>query len=301
MLRREFLRIVTQKLLALEPKRHGWIPGHYSRKVSLIRHLKRYGSAKVACLWKPYNSVTGKEWLAHDQEGADCVAQATGGGMDLLTTKQIAIGKAEKWITKSSTDMIYSGGRNLFGNLNGGGMHGEWAVQYLNTYGNLLRIPYPPYDLTPYSEETLRYWDRNGIPLSLLKKAKEHPLLDYTPIRSYPQARDAIAAGYPVLFCGSMGANNSKRDKDGFITPKGTWYHAWLAAGVDDAYYRPGICLINSHSPYWASGPKRHDQPDGSVFVDANVIDWHCKRFQDSYALSLFKGFPKPKENYILW
>lgn len=301
MIRREFLRVVVQKLLSQRPKWHGWIPGHYSNRVSLIRHLRQFGSNKVACLWKPFEEVTGHPWLAHDQEWGDCVAQAAGGGMDLLTTKQIAIGKAEKWITKSSTDMIYAGGRNLIGNTNRGGMFGEWAVKYLNEYGNLLRKLYLPYDLTEYSRETVTHWDKIGVPFSLLTKAKEHPLLDYTPIKGYADGRDAIAAGYPILFCASMGADNSRRDKDGFIKPSGTWYHAWLAAAVDDEYYRPGICLLNSHSPSWASGPKRHGQPNGSVWIDAEVFDYHCKRYQDSYALSEYKGFPKPEEGYILW
>ncbi len=301
MIRREFLRIVARKILTQKPNWHGWLPGHYSRKTSLIKHLKRFGTAKVACLWKPYTLVTGKEWLAHSQEGSDCVAQAAGGSMDLLTTKQIAIGRKEKWITKSSTDMIYSGGRNFYGDRSTTGMKGIWAVEYLNNYGNLLRKPYTPYDLTPYSEETVRYWDRMGIPKSLLLEAKKHPLLDYTPVKSYPEVRDAIAAGYPVIFCASLGADNSRRDKDGFIKPRGTWYHSWLAAGVDDNYYRPGVCIINSHGPSWASGPKRHNQPDGSVWIDAEHIDYYCKQYGDSYALSNYKGFPKPEESYILW
>ena len=301
MLRREFLSIVARKILAQKPNRYGWIPGHYSREISLIKHLHRYGEGKLACLWKPYQEVTGREWLAHDQAGSDCVAQATGGGMDLLTCKQIAIGKKEKWITKSSTDAIYSGGRNLIGNINGGGMVGEWAVKYLQDYGNLLRKKYPPYNLQPSTADTLDHWDRVGLPKSLLAIAKQHPLISYTPVRSYNEFRDAITAGYPVLFCAALGGKDARRDKDGFIQPRGTWHHGWLGAGVDDNDIRPGACLINSHSTNYGSGPKRHGQPDGSVWVDAKYIDYHCKRYQDSYALSGYHGFPIPERRYVLW
>ena len=300
MIRRDFLSKVARLILTQDPKWHGWLPGHFTRKASLSRHLYRFGSDKVARLWEPYQEVTGNSWLAHSQEGPDCVAQATGGGMDLLTCKQIAMGKSEKWITKSSTNVIYAGGRNLIGHdTNGGGMMGEWAVKYLTDFGNLLRKKYLPHDLTEYSKETLKYWDKKSIPVELQEEAKKHPLLNYTPVRSYAEGRDLIAAGYPIVFCASMGADDSRRDKDGFINPRGRWLHAWLAAGVDDMYHRPGICLLNSHTPFWGSGPKRHGQPDGSCWIDAEVFDKHCRQFQDSYALTSFKGFPKPE--YVLW
>ena len=310
MKRRTFLALLPSLPSIFTKQRlgHGWRPGHYCRRPSfrkVAQHLTYYGHGKVACLWKPYQEVTGRPWLAHSQEGPDCVAQATGGGMDLLTTIQIALRKSkERWVTKTCTNMIYSGGRNLIGKGvlgRSGGMHGEWAVSYLKEYGNLLRMKYGSYDLTPYSEEILNYWDRKSIPEALLTIAKQHPLLEYAPVLSWTEFRDAIAAGYPVVFCASMGANRSRRDSDGFIKPSGRWYHAWLGAGIDDTYKRPGALLINSHSSSWASGPKRHDQPDGSVWIDADVIDKHCKNWQDSYALSLYKGFPKPEEDYILW
>ncbi len=286
----------------------GWIPGHYSQENpfrNVGRHLYKFGSGKVACLWKPYATVTGRPWLAHHQEGPDCVAQASGSCMDILTTIQIALKKIkERWITKSSTDMIYSGGRNIIGKGQlgrGGGMNGEWAVKYLQDYGNLLRQPYPPYDLTPYSAETNRYWDRQGVPESLLEIAKEHPLLEYAPVHSYVEVRDSVAAGYPIVFCASIGMNNSHRDNEGFCKPNGVWYHAWMIMGVDDEFHRPGVLLMNSHGVGFGSGPTRHDQPPGSIWLDAKYVDYQCKHFGDSYALSLLKGYPKPEEDYILW
>ena len=303
--RRDFLKLTASApflgLPILEEPSYGWLPGHYSKRSSLrnvANHLTCFGKGRVACLWEPWKIVTGAEWLAHRQKGPDCVAHAAGAGMDLLTTIQIASGKNEQWIAKSSTDAIYSGGRLTSNNRFGPGMPGEWAVEYLNEYGNLLRQPYPPYDLTSCN---VQKWAKKKLPAALLEIAKQHPLVTYSPVHSWIEFRDAIAAGYPVLFCASMGVSDSRRDSEGFVEPKGKWYHAWLGAGIDDQHSRPGACLINSFGPRWASGPKRHNQPNGSIWVDAKIIDYHCRQFGDSYALSLYKGFPKPEERYILW
>ena len=179
-------------------------------------------------------------------------------------------------------------------------MEGNWAVKYLTEYGNLLRQKYEPYDLTPYNSETLRYWQRVGVPESLQLEAKKHPLLNYIQVSSFDEVRDTVSAGYPVIFCALLGANDDKRDSDGFIKPSGRWAHAWTAAGVQDGK-RPGVCLVNSHGVSFGKGPKTHNQPDGSVWIDAEYIDYHIKRFNDSYAVSDYRGFVAPDRKYIIW
>lgn len=307
MKRREFLvTALAMPLIQINPSfNDGWIPESDGLSHPRFKEWKRlidFGQNKVACLWKPYEQLTQKSWVPRQQKGPDCVAFATGAAMDILTAVQIILkGKRERFLAMTSTDMIYSGGRNLIAKRKpSGGMRAEWCVKYLKKYGNLLRQKYENYDLTPYSSATVKKWDRKGIPEELLVIAKEHPLLESAQVRSWEEFRDAVAAGYPVVFCASMGASNSRRDKEGFIRPKGTWYHSWCGAGVDDGK-RPGALLINSHGKNYGSGPKTHSQPNGSVWVDAKHIDKHCRNFNDSYALSLYKGFPKPEEDYILW
>lgn len=285
----------------------GWLPGNEAQIQRTFGqaagHLTNFGQNKVACLWKTFERITKKPWVPRKQLGNDCVAMAAGAALDILTTVQIVLRRSkERWVTGTSTDMIYSGGRNLIPKSKpSGGMCGEWVVKYLNEYGNLLRQQYGKYDLRPYTEKITKKWDRKGIPQELLTIAKEHPLLEYAQILSWEEFRDAIAAGYPVLFCASMSGSNSRRDSDGFMTPsKKKWYHSWCGAGIVDGK-RPGALLINSHGKHYGSGPKTHGQPDGSVWVDAKHIDRHCSNFKDSYALSLYKGFPKPEERYILW
>lgn len=281
----------------------GWLPGFSksSKRVYDLGNLKNFGVDKVSCLWKAYEEVRKQEWIAHRQEGPDCVAQATGSGVDILTCCQIALEKKnENYLADSCTIAIYAGGRNLIGNRRKAGMQTWWASEYLKQYGNLLRIIYTPYDLQEYSAERLNYYDRNGIPDSLLEKAKEHPLLNYGAVTTWEEVRDAIAGGHPVVLgTASFGGENDQRDADGFMTPSGSWAHAWLAAGCQDGR-RPGVCLINSHGASFGKGPKAFGQPDGSVWIDAKYID-RAVREEPSYALASYKGFIKPTRDYILW
>lgn len=308
MKRRDFLATALAAPLLSFPNQSfndGWIPESDGSSRPRFKEWKRlidFGQNRVACLWKPYEQVTQESWVPRRQLGPDCVAFATGTAMDILTAVQIILkGKQECFLAMSSTDMIYTGGRKLIAKKKSlGGLRAEWCVTYLEKYGNLLRQKYGEFDLTPYSSATIKKWFSKGIPQELLTIAKEHPLLESAQVQSWEEFRDAVAAGYPVVFCGSMGGSNSKRGKDGFVKPKGTWYHSWCGAGVVDGK-RPGALLINSHGKHYGSGPKTHGQPDGSIWVDAKHIDKQCRTHGDSYALSLYKGFPKPEEDYILW
>jgi hypothetical protein len=61
---------------------------------------------------------------------------------------------------------------------------------------------------------------------------------------------------------------------------------------ADDSFRRPGLLLVNSWGPSWISGPTRHDQPPGSFWVDADVVN-RMLGMRDSYAISGFEGYPK--------
>ncbi len=299
MLRREFLVLAAAQTFSFQGRKEksfGWVPYQIGPDKK-TKHLYGFGKDKVSCLWKSWAKATGSEFVPRKQRHADCVAFASATCLDLLTTIQMCQGNGV-FIKKSATDPIYSGGRNniVHPRVNYG-MRGGWAIRYLETYGNLLEQKYGKYDFTIYSEQTCIALDRQPLPESLLTYASQHPLLDSSALSSWEEIRDAVAAGYPVLFCSPMGLENSNRDRQGFVIPKGTWYHAMVIAAVNDGR-RPGGCFINSHGSNWASGPKTYGQPDGSVWVDAKYID---KYVMEAYAFSSYKGFPKPERDYILW
>ncbi len=302
MLRREFLAIAAAQTFSFQGRKEksfGWIPNTVAAS-NKTKHLYGFGKGKVSLLWKPWKKVIGIELTARIQRHTDCVAIASAAALDILTVVQIARGSNEQWIIKSAADAIYAGGRN---NIKHAyvkhGMTGDWAVEYLETYGNLLMQKYKEHDFTKYSEATSMYWENKRLPESLLQEAKLHPLLDHASVKTWPEIRDAVAAGYPILFCSKMGADNARRDKDGFIQPQGTWYHAWCIIGIDDGA-RPGACLLNARGKNWGTGPKRHGQPDGSVWVDKKVIE-KSMLYGEAHAFSNYKGFPKPERKYILW
>lgn len=266
-------------------------------------------------LYKYLERALGKTIDPHDQMIGDCVGQGYGIGVDTLSATQIhGIGLAEKFVAKASTEFIYAGSRYEIGYLRhgspkmlrGDGSYGVYAAEFLRDYGALVRGRYGRHDLREYDARLARTWGREGVPDELEPEAKKHPIRSYALVRSYIECRDAIANGYPVIFCSSIGFNPECRDHNpggrdsmGFLHRCGTWFHCMAGLGVDDNE-RPGVLIMNSWGPNWVGGPKRLGQPDGSFWVDAKTIDEICSQ-GDSFAISGFVGFPKNDLHYDLF
>jgi hypothetical protein len=175
---------------------------------------------------------------------------------------------------------------------------GAWAAKFVKEYGTLARGKYGKYDLTTYSGKTAKAWGmpRAGVPDELEPTLREHSVQTVSLVSTYEEARDAIANGYPVPVCSNQGFAQT-RDEKGFAAPKGQWAHCMCFIAVDDADGRPGLCCMNSWGSSWITGPKRHDQPDGSFWVDAATAG-KMLRGQDSFALSGYMGFPVQSLDY---
>jgi hypothetical protein len=335
--RRDFIKVSTSSVIGMglpvpflyntskSPVHAGWIPDQRALDVVIRHTVKPYltqqttrsfqgsGTGKVVLLHKYLEKAIGKI-IPHEQLIGDCVGQAYALGVDVLTATQIHhLGLAERWITKSSSEAMYAGSRyeigykvhNTRGLLNGDGSLGVYCAEYLRDYGVLLRQKYGDFDLTQYDARLARTWGRTGVPDELEPLAKEHPVRSTALVRSYEEARDAIANGYPVIFCSGVGFdpnrgnNDGGRDSMGFLSQGGAWYHSMCAIAVDDTD-RPGVLIINSWGPDWVTGAKRHGQPDGSFWVDAATIDEMCGA-GDSHAISGFIGFPSQRLDYNLF
>lgn len=304
----------------------GWVPDQRAIE-SVIRHTARpylsqqaaktlhgSGKEKVVLLYKYLEKAIGKI-IPHEQGIGDCVGQAYAFGVDVLAATQIHhLGLAERWIAKSSSEAMYAGSRyeigykvhDARGLLNGDGSLGVYCAEYLRDYGVLLRQKYGDIDLTQYDANLARTWGRTGVPDELEPIAKKHPIRSSALVRSYEECRDAIANGYPVIFCSKVGFdpdcdkhNLGGRDEMGFLNRCGEWFHAMCGIAVDDTD-RPGVLIMNSWGPDWVTGPKRHGQPDGSFWVDAGTIDDMCG-FGDSNAISGLIGFPSQQLDYNLF
>lgn len=278
-------------------------------------HLKNTGRGKRVLLWPFFENVSGGELVPHNQGIGDCCSQGMGLGIDILTGVQIKYHfKPQQWIAKAATEVIYAGSRVEIGGgrIRGDGSYGIWTADWVRKYGVLLRHPYfGKYDFTRYNPDLARRWSHKctkrtpctlwggGVPIELELAARRHPIRTTKLVKTWPQARDAVANGYPVVICSRLGYTD-ERDNDGFAEQRGTWYHCLLLAGIDTLFERHGGLFINSWGPNWNGGPKRLGQPDGSFWADAENIH-EMLRQGDSFAISNYNGYPRRNLDYRLY
>lgn len=287
----------------------GWIddPGKVEEVMSTLpfpvfqevwEPIKDTGKGKRILLYEFIRTACGGKFPNRRQTVGDCVSQGAAYAVDAVKSVDIVINKEfEEWVAETATEDIYAGSRVQIGGgrIRGDGSIGAWAARYVSEYGALPRGKYGNVDLTTYSGSKARSWGRRGagVPSSLIPLAKQHPILTVSQVKTYEEVRDLVANGYAVTIASNQGFS-SKRDKDGFARPQGSWAHQMSILGVDDEYKRPGVLVQNSWGT-WNGGPKRHNQPDGSFWVDADEIQRRVLSRGDSWAFSGYEGF-KPKK-----
>lgn len=292
--------------MAINNKKFGWVdnPRAVEAVVATLprpifgiaaQNIAGSGAGKVALLHKCLEEVAGS-FPIHNQTIGDCVSHGWGLGVDVLKCVEIKLaGENEVFRAETATEVIYAGSRVEIGRGEigrGDGSLGAWAAKFVEDYGIVTREQHGGHDLRVYSGERAKQWGmpRAGVPDELEPEAREHPVKTVSVVRSYEEARDAIANGYPVPVC-SMQGFSDQRDSEGFARPQGQWAHCMLFLAVDDEHRRPGLLCMNSWGPNWISGPKRHGQPDGSFWVDASTCT-RMLRGGDSFAISNFAGYP---------
>jgi len=259
--------------------------------------IKDTGKGKVALLYKIIQEVAGG-FPMRKQTIGDCVSQGAAYAVDAIKAVDIFLHKQfEEWVAETATEDIYAGSRVQIGGgkINGDGSVGAWAADYITKFGALARQKYGDIDLSIYDGNKARNWGRSGVPKDLIPIAKQHPVQVVSRVDTYEQARDLIANGYSITIASMQGFNN-RRDEEGFARPEGQWAHQMSILAVDDEYKRPGVLVQNSWG-VWNGGPKRHDQPDGSFWVDAEVIEKRIFSQGDSWAFSGYEGFKPRKLN----
>lgn len=261
------------------------------------------GEGKVALLYEAVRQLHGS-FPINNQTVGDCVSMGAAGCAQVLMATDIVLrGDREEWMGLVATEPIYAGSRVEVGGGqlgNSDGSVGAWAAKWMTDWGIIVRGKYGMIDLTEYSGQRAREWGRRGVgcPDELEPIAREHPIKTASKCTSYEQARDAIVNGYPVSVASMVGFND-RRDSDGFLRRSGSWAHQMYFAGVDDDYKRPGLLCVNSWGLSWVSGPTRHNQPEGSFWVDADTCDSMLGQ-GDSFAYSGFEGFPAQSLDYML-
>ena len=276
-------------------KRHDELLTVASVFSSVAAPLTDSGAGKVVLLYKALEKVLGRPMAPREQAIGDCVSWGAAHCVDVVSAVEIAIkGESEKYVADCATEWIYGTSRVIQGGgrlRNSDGSLGSWAQAAVKENGTLIRKDYGNgVDLTRYSGERAKDWGFRGLPFEMEATADQHPIGATALVKSYEEARDSIANGYPVMVCSGIGFT-MERDSEGFCKRKGSWAHCMAFTGVDDSHSRPGLLCQNSWGDYLKGG-RRHDQPVGSFWVDADTADAMLKQ-ADSYALSNFKGYPK--------
>lgn len=264
-------------------------------------HLVGTGRNKMQLLYQCVNEITGGLDIANQTIG-DCVSHAGATAIDHTYCAQIKSEKKYRWVSRTASEPLYALSRVEIGKRqlgNRDGSCGAWLAEAVTKKGSLIRQVHGKYDLTTYSGERAKAWGFAGLPDDLEPTAEQYKILTASLVTNYYEAIDALQNGYAIVVCSDLGFDNV-RDKDGFARPKGVWYHAQAIIAYDDTFKRPGCLIQNSWGRNWITGPKRLSQPDGSYWVDAEVIDRMLGKEPDSYAFSGYEGFKSQELDYSL-
>ena len=272
---------------------------------NFVTGAQAYGSAGVGkgkrtlLYLALYKAVGGKaNWHSRLQTIGDCVSMGSAGAVDILRALEFVINQSE-YIAETATEPIYAIsridiGKGALGNSDGS--VGAWAAEAVKKFGTLVRQAYGNIDLTKYDGQRAKQWGSAGCPASLKPPAHDHLVQTTSLVTTWAELCDAIAAGYPVTVASNQGFTNT-RDKDGFAHPSGTWPHQMVVIAADDASGRPGGLVQNSWGDDWITGPTQYDQPPGSFWVDAEVLERNMLSAQDAWAYSNLQGYPVKKFN----
>lgn len=252
------------------------------------------GAGKVVLLHKVVEKVRGS-FVNRVQRIGDCVSFGTAGALEASYACDIAFRNEPEQFADVATEWIYGTSRVLVGKGrlgNSDGSVGAWAAKAVLNHGNLFRQKYGKHDLSTYSGQRAKSWGHRGLPLKLEEIADLYPVPSMPPAcRNYSEFCDAIANGYGVMICSNYGFSD-KRDANGFARRSGRWAHCMYGHACDDVFKWPGGLIQNSWPASWISGPKRHDQPDGSFWAHAEDIDGMLRQ-GDSFIMPGLNGIQR--------
>jgi len=221
------------------------------------------GEGKLSLPFKSLLKFDSSFGPSEKQTTGDCVSHATRNAIDITRAVEIDInGDNEEFVARGATEAIYqSRGHKRQG------MTCSGAAKYVHEHGGiLLRKDYGDIDLSEYNS-TLGA--KHKIPFDIfVKESRKHQVKTISLITTIEEARDALANGYGISVCSGYGFS-SKRDSKGIAKRSGGWSHAmaWIACDDTQERYKETLFLVQNSWGKWNSGPKLHEQPDGSFWI----------------------------------
>ena len=288
----------------------GWIPD--PAEVDRIAGMQPYPTfsdtpaSRVAripnevFLWKFYEANAAKPWPSRNQGGVgSCVSFGTAAAIEATMSAEIFNGDIEEQ-RDLCQEVIYGGSRVEIGGgrVGGDGSIGAWAAEFVRIYGVIDRGIYGKYDLTKYDERRCREWGNRGVPDDLEPEVKKHPIQTVTMVRTWEDAKAALAQGYGIAICSGQGFT-MQRDADGFARASGSWAHCMALLGYQQGK-REGGWICNSWGPSAHTGPGgAGDPPPCGFWADAATINRMLGE-KDSWAFSAVQGFPLRKIRWYI-
>jgi hypothetical protein len=213
---------------------------------------------------------------------------------------EIAAGQPEQFL-ELATEVVYGGSRVEVGKgvLRGDGSIGAWAATFVRDWGVLNRGVFGSIDLRQYSANRCREWGKSGVPDELEPIAKVHPVKQITRVRTWLEAKKALAAGYGIALCSDQGFS-MERNANGVAGPKGTWQHCMCLCGYGVIGGKEHGRIDNSWGPTAHTGPTGLGNPGTEGFwAEAKVVDYMLGK-GDCWIFSNVDGFPVKRLDWVI-
>lgn len=252
-------------------------------------------------LWDAAIKVTGKLPPGKDQRSVgSCVSFGTNNAV--MRTMLVSIMLGANFEHKDICEEVtYAGSRVEIGKgrISGDGSVGAWAAEFVKNWGVGAREKIGQYDLSQYDEARCRAWGRTGVPDDLEPVIKEHPVKSITQVKTWTEAKRALANGYGIAICSNVGFEGN-RDANGVKVARGSWAHCMCLDGyivVDGKEYGH---IENSWGLRPNEGPVGWGNPSTAGFWAASTTIAKMLGQGDSWAFSDVKGFPGRKLNWFV-
>lgn len=257
-------------------------------------HLSKSGEGKLSLPFKALLEFDPGFGPAERQTTGDCVSHSTRNAVDITRCVEIKNGDREDFIARGATEAIYQsrGHRKQ-------GMTCSGAARYVHQNGGILvRKKYGDVDLSKYNSSL---GANLKIPNDVYKtEAQKHQVKTISNIRTVEEARDALANGYALSVCSGYGFS-SRRDSNGIAKRSGGWNHAmaWIACDDTHARLKETLFLVQNSWGKWNSGPRVHDQPEGSFWIREKDARGMLSG-GGAWVFSDVDGFPARKINWTI-
>lgn len=244
-------------------------------------------------LWNAVRNLGHGETLVKNQgQVGSCVSFGTNSAIRCTMAAEIVQGDPEEF-ADIVEEVTYGGSRVEVGGgrISGDGSVGAWAADFVRKWGVVARGQYGEHDLRQYDEARCRRYGREGVPRELEELARKHPVQDCSLVKTWDEAKTALAQGYAIAICSDQGFD-MRRNEDGIARPSGSWAHCMALIGYATIKGNEYGCINNSWGPNAHTGPLGPgDPPPSGFYAPADVVD-RMIRQGDSWAFSRLVGFP---------